>query len=199
MKVVLIASTVLVLVLGAATLLFSCIDVPRTGGPVQVADEIASASSLYTLQTKTLEGELVDLDAYQCQVALVVNVASECGLTSQYWELQALHQELSPRGFAVLAFPSNDFWGQEPGSAEEIRKLCTDKYAITFPIFEKRQVKGEEKDEVYRLLTVELEEPTWNFTKYLLDRDGKVLARFSPSTRPYDPELRAAIEDALAM
>ena len=196
MKTVLISTAVLAL--ATATLLFSCIDIPRTGGPIQVVEETAGAGSLYALQTKTLEGEPIDLAAHQGQVALVVNVASKCGLTMQYRELEALYQELSPRGFTVLAFPSNDFWGQEPGSAEEIRKFCTDEYEITFPLFEKRQVKGEEQDEIYQLLTAELEEPTWDFTKYLVDREGKVLARFSPSTQPSDPELRDAIENALA-
>lgn len=189
--------SLLVLSIVGGLLLLACIQIPRLGGPVQVAADPAASGSLYDLRTTTLEGEPADLSAYRGKVALVVNVASECALTPQYAELEALYEELAPRGFVVLAFPSNDFWGQEPGSPAEIRKFCTKEYEVTFPLFAKREVIGDEKDEVYRLLTAELEEPTWNFTKYLVGRDGQVLARFSPSTKPDDPELRGAIDEAL--
>jgi len=172
------------------------------GGPPQWVEEeagsaTASAPSLYGLETRTLEGETVSLADYEGQVALVVNVASRCGFTDQYGTLQALYDELSPRGFTVLGFPSNDFFNQEPGSAAEIREFCSASFGVTFPLFAKRVVSGDEKDEVFQLLSRDLEEPTWNFTKYLVDRQGRVVARFSPKTEPDDPELRAAIEQLL--
>lgn len=161
------------------------------------AEPVVESESFYSLQTHSLEGDPVELEEFRGQVALVVNVASKCGLTPQYTKLEKLYEELEPRGFAILAFPSNDFGAQEPGTPAEIRTFCTERYDVGFPLFEKRHVKGEEKDEVYEYLTRELEEPTWNFTKYLVDREGRVLARFDPRTEPDDAELRAAIEKAL--
>ena len=170
---------------------------PQLSGEAQLATPAADTASLYELSTRSLEGADVDLAQYRGRVSLVVNVASKCGLTPQYEALEALYEELEPRGFTVLAFPSNDFMGQEPGSPEEIRAFCSDSYGVTFPMFEKRSVKGGELDPVYSLLTQDLEQPSWNFTKYLVDRDGHVIARFAPKTKPDDPELRAAIESAL--
>lgn len=170
---------------------------PQLSGDAQLATAAEDSASLYELSTKSLEGKDVELSQYRGRVSLVVNVASKCGLTPQYEALEALYEELEPRGFTVLAFPSNDFLGQEPGSPEEIRAFCSESYGVTFPLFEKRAVKGEELDPVYSLLTRELEQPSWNFTKYLVDRDGHVVARFAPKTKPDDPELRAAIESAL--
>ena len=153
--------------------------------------------SLYSLQTKTLAGEPADLAQYEGQVALVVNTASKCGLTPQYEGLEALYRDLSPRGFVILGFPSNDFMGQEPGTAEEIAEFCKVNYGVTFPLFAKDSVKGEGKSEVYQVLTAGLEEPTWNFTKYLVDKNGSVVARFGPRTQPDDGKMRQAIEDLL--
>jgi glutathione peroxidase len=163
-----------------------------------VVTQQALAQSLYDLRTRSLEGEPVALDAWRGQVALVVNVASRCGLTPQYAGLEKLYRELASRGFVVLGFPSNDFLNQEPGNAVEIRNFCEMNYGVTFPLFEKVRVKGDRKSEVYRFLTGEYEEPNWNFTKYLVDRDGGVLARFGPRTPPDDPRLRQAIEKALS-
>ena len=167
-----------------------------TPPPVQEAQ--AAASGFYALSTRTLEGEPADLSQFQGQVALVVNVASRCGLTPQYEGLEALHKELLGRGFTVLGFPSNDFRGQEPGSAEEIREFCSTTYGITFPIFEKMVVTGEAKSGVYQFLTEGQDEPNWNFTKYLVAKDGTVLERFDPGTTPDDGDLRKKIEAALA-
>lgn len=153
--------------------------------------------SLYDLTTRTLEGEERPLSEHAGKVALVVNVASKCGFTPQYAGLEALYRELAPRGFTVLGFPSNDFGFQEPGSAEKIRAFCSTKYDVTFPLYEKRHVKGKKKDDVYEFLTREQDEPSWNFTKYLVGRDGRVIARFDKKVKPEDPELRGAIEDAL--
>jgi len=158
----------------------------------------SAEGSLWDLPTRTLEGVDAELKQWQGQVALVVNVASKCGLTPQYTGLEALYQELQEQGLVVLGFPSNDFMGQEPGTPEEIREFCNVNYDITFPLFEKVKVKGGQKCEIYRFLTAGgLEEPTWNFTKYLVGRDGKVIARFGPKTAPDDDELRRAIADAL--
>ena len=138
------------------------------------------------------------LDAYRGKVCLVVNVASKCGLTPQYEKLQALYEELGGDDFEILAFPSNDFMGQEPGSPEEIAAFCEKNYGVTFPMFEKVKVTGDDKDPVYQFLCRDQKEPDWNFTKYLVDRDGKVLHRFAPRTAPDDAELRKMIDDALA-
>jgi glutathione peroxidase len=184
-----------VLLIGGGVVLFNMRGALATG--VQTPEE-SSAGTLWTQQTHTLEGEATSLEPWQGQVVLVVNVASKCGLTPQYEGLEALYQELKDEGFAVLAFPSNDFMGQEPGTAEEIRTFCDSNYQISFPLFEKMPVKGDGKSELYQFLTAGgLEEPTWNFTKYLVGRDGKVAARFAPRTTPDDAQLRAAIATAL--
>lgn len=156
--------------------------------------------SLWDLEPHTLEGQPAPLSQYEGKVALVVNLASKCGLTPQYAGLQSLYQELSGKGLVVLGFPSNDFMGQEPGSPAEIRSFCDANYKVTFPLFEKVKVKGDDKSPVYSFLTAGgLEEPTWNFTKYLVGRDGKVIARFGPRTTPDDPQLREAVVAALAL
>lgn len=156
------------------------------------------SGSLHDFSTHALDGAPTSLRDYRGKVLLVVNVASKCGLTPQYEGLERMHEELGPKGFAVLGFPSNDFGAQEPGTADEIRTFCSSTYGVTFPLFEKRRVKGAEKDAVYRFLTEGLEEPTWNFTKYVVGRDGRVRARFGPKTPPEDAELRAAIDAALS-
>jgi glutathione peroxidase len=154
---------------------------------------------LWDFTSRTLEGEPAPLDDWRGQVVLVVNVASKCGLTPQYTGLEKLYRDRKDQGFAVLAFPANDFMGQEPGSPAEIRQFCSSKYDVTFPMFEKVTVKGDGKCEIYRWLTAGgLEEPSWNFTKYLVGRDGKVIARFGPRTAPDDADLAKAIKQALA-
>jgi len=166
--------------------------------PEAAAAVPADTGFFYDLPARGLLDAQVSLAAYRGKVALVVNVASRCGLTPQYAGLEKLYQELAPKGFVILGFPSNDFLGQEPGTPEEIRAFCDAKYGVTFPLFEKVRVKGDEKSPVYRFLTRELEEPNWNFTKYLVDRQGRVIQRFGPRTPPDDPQLREAIARALA-
>ena len=157
-----------------------------------------AAGVFWDLDTHTLAGEPAELAAWKGKVALVVNVASKCGLTPQYEGLQALYKAHEEDGFVILAFPSNDFMGQEPGSPAEIQEFCSTNFAVTFPLFEKVKVKGDQKGEVYQWLTsTGLEEPTWNFTKYLVGRDGKIIARYAPRTAPDDEELVAAILGAL--
>ena len=169
----------------------------RSLGGVQEAQSQEPGASFYGQSTRTLAGEPVELSEYRGKVALVVNVASKCGLTPQYEGLERLYDELAPRGFVILGFPSNDFMGQEPGTPAEIREFCSVNYGVSFPLFEKVKVKGEQKCDLYRLLTAELDEPDWNFTKYLVDHRGAVVARFGPRTKPGDAALRARIEELL--
>lgn len=155
--------------------------------------------NVYSLSLKTLEGEKADLSQYAGKVTLLVNVASQCGYTPQYQGLQALHAELKDKGFAVLGFPCNDFGAQEPGSAQDIRTFCTTKYKVDFPMFEKLQTKaGNGQSDLYAMLqkaTGKL--PNWNFCKYLVGKDGKVIQFYASGTAPDSKELRAAIEGAL--
>ncbi len=132
-------------------------------------------------------------------MTLVVNVASKCGYTPQYEGLEALHKELAPKGFAVLGFPSNDFGGQEPGSAEEIQQFCKLTYGVTFPMFEKTVTKaGPGQSPIYTYLGQTGNLPAWNFSKYLVGKDGKVIAFYPSKVKPDAPELRDAIAKALA-
>lgn len=153
---------------------------------------------------KTIDGEMVDLDKYQGKVVLVVNVASECGKTPQYEGLQAIYDKYSNNDFVVLGFPSNQFGGQEPGSDAEIKQFCSTEYGVSFPMFSKIEVKGEDAAPLYRYLTKQDVQPVgkgdvqWNFEKFLIGRDGKVVARFSTGTNPDAPEVIKAIEAELA-
>lgn len=159
----------------------------------------SGAGSLYEESASLLGGGEKNLADFAGQVTLVVNVASECGFTPQYEGLQALHDELGPRGFSVLGFPSNEFGGQEPGDARAIRAFCESRFSVTFPLFAKTFTgRGGGQSQVYRVLgraTGSL--PTWNFCKYLVARDGTVLEFFAGDVAPDDPRLRAAIERAL--
>ncbi len=167
-------------------------------GGAQAATGGEAPGTLWAFTPDSLEGKPAPLSQWKGQVALVVNTASKCGLTPQYKGLEALYVEMKDRGFVILGFPSNDFMGQEPGTPEQIRSFCTVNYQVSFPLFAKVKVKGDGKDGLYSWLTGGgLEEPTWNFTKYLVGRDGRVIARFGPRTTPEDPELRAAIDKAL--
>ena len=157
------------------------------------------AGSLYDLKVARLSGEPADLAAYKGKVALVVNVASQCGYTPQYAGLEKLYRELAPKGVVILGFPSNDFGGQEPGTAEEIGQFCQKNYGVTFPMFAKVVTKaGPDQSPVYAFLGESGELPKWNFSKYVVDRNGKVEAFFPSRVAPDAPELRAAIEKALA-
>jgi glutathione peroxidase len=158
----------------------------------------AEPSSLYDLSAAKLGGAEQSLAAYRGKVVLVVNTASECGFTPQYQGLEALYEELAPKGLVILGFPSNDFGGQEPGSAAEIRKFCELRFHVTFPMFEKVRTKGEGQSPVYRFLTRDEPAPKWNFHKYLVGRDGRVVGGFESAITPDSKELRAAVEKALA-
>ncbi|MCK9534188.1 MAG: glutathione peroxidase [Pseudomonas sp.] len=159
-------------------------------------------SALHALTLAALDDTELPLAQFKGRLLLVVNVASECGLTQQYIGLQALYEQYQARGLSVLGVPCNQFGKQEPGSAAEIQNFCTERFGVTFPLAEKLQVNGPDNHPLYRLLAGEgAEFPgdiTWNFEKFLVDGQGRVLARFSPRTEPSDPQLVQAIEEALA-
>ena len=152
----------------------------------------------------SLDGKRVELRDYLGQVVMFVNVASQCGLTPQYAQLQALHQKYSDRGLAVLGFPCNQFGAQEPGDEAEIRTFCTKNYGVDFDMFSKIDVNGKEASDLYKHLTALETKPkgpgkvSWNFEKFLLSRAGKIVARFAPRTRPDDISVVEAIECELA-
>jgi glutathione peroxidase len=146
-------------------------------------------ASIYDFTATSLAGEEVSLKRYEGQVLLIVNTASQCGFTPQYKGLQELHQAFSPRGFAVLGFPCNQFGHQEPGDAREIEQFCSTNYAVTFPMFAKIDVNGSNAHPLYQYLKGEKSgllgsAIKWNFTKFLVDRAGQVVARYAPTAKP---------------
>lgn len=155
-------------------------------------------ASFYAMSTTRLNGQPADLKEYSGKVALVVNTASKCGFTPQYKGLQELYTELAPRGFVILGFPSNDFGGQEPGTAEEIKTFCELNYKVTFPMFSKVVTKaGPDQSPIYTWLGQSGNLPQWNFSKYVIGKDGHIVAFFPSKVTPDAPELREAIEKAL--
>jgi glutathione peroxidase len=192
-------STVLKMLIPGALMALSALSLALHAQAPASSASAAAARSFYDLKTKTLEGKPADLAAYKGKVSLVVNVASKCGYTPQYEGLEKLHSELHDKGFNVLGFPSNDFGGQEPGTPEEIRTFCKLTYGVTFPMFEKVVThQGTEQSPVYGFLSKSGNLPKWNFSKYVVGKDGKVLAFFPSAVTPEDPALRAAISKALA-
>lgn len=157
-----------------------------------------------SFKVKSLKGKEVDLSQYKGKVLLVVNVASKCGYTSQYEQLQDLHEQYNEKGLAVLGFPCNQFGAQEPGSAADIESFCKTKYDVSFDLFEKIDVNGEKQSPLYKYLTSKDTDPKfagpigWNFEKFLIGKDGSVVARFEPKTKPDSPEVIKAIEKELA-
>jgi glutathione peroxidase len=166
---------------------------------------VNSAEGVATnFQVKSIDGETIDLSStYQGKVLLVVNVASKCGLTPQYTGLQKLYDKYKDQGLVILGFPCNEFNGQEPGSEAEIKQFCSTKYNVTFPLFSKIKVNGPEAEPLYKHLTSQVTKPqesgkiSWNFEKFLIGKDGTVVARFSPRTTPDAQELIQAVEQAL--
>lgn len=158
----------------------------------------------HSFKMNSLDGKEVDLDKYKGKVMLAVNVASRCGYTPQYKGLQQLHEKFKDKGLAVVGFPCNQFGKQEPGSAEQIADFCSTEYGVSFDMFEKVDVNGDDACELYQYLTSQDAEPKgkgnvkWNFEKFLIGKDGKVVARFPSSTKPDDKELVELIEKHLA-
>ena len=159
--------------------------------------------SVYDFTLKDNRGKDVNLGQYRGRVLLLVNVASKCGYTPQYEGLQKLYERYKDRGFVVLGFPANNFGGQEPGTDEEIREFCRLNYGVTFPLFSKISVKGEDQHPLFRHLTEKATNPEfggeikWNFNKFLVGRDGRVVARFEPGDKPEDEKVTRAVEEAL--
>ncbi|MAU00851.1 MAG: glutathione peroxidase [Anaerolineaceae bacterium] len=165
----------------------------------QAADK--EESPIYGQTMKSLEGEKVDLSKYKGKVLLIVNVASECGATPQYEQLEALHEKYADQGLAVLGFPCNQFGSQEPGSDSEIAQFCEKNYGVKFDMFSKIEVNGEEQAPLYAHLTSNADDKgpvKWNFEKFLISKDGKIVERFRTRTKPDAPEVVSAIESELA-
>ncbi|MBX3390546.1 MAG: glutathione peroxidase [Phycisphaeraceae bacterium] len=150
-----------------------------------------------------IDGNEVDLSKYKGQVIMIVNVASKCGYTPQYAGLEKLYKEKSGKGFVILGFPANDFGEQEPGTNSEIKAFCSTKYNVTFPMFSKISVRGNEKHPLYKKLSGQPKPlggegvPGWNFTKFLVDRQGNVVARFDSKIKPDDPTLVKKVDELL--
>ena len=160
----------------------------------------AGPATIYDFTMTDIDGKKVELKKYEGKVLLVVNVASQCGLTPHYKGLEAMYRKYKDRGLVVVGFPANQFNGQEPGTDAEIKKFCSEKYDVTFPMFSKIVVKGDGIHPLYSWLvqaTDNKEAIEWNFAKFIVGRDGKVLERFHPTTKPEDTKFVAKIEEAL--
>jgi glutathione peroxidase len=176
---------------------------PPTTMPAMAVSAGQPASPL-DFTVKDIDEKDVNLSDYKGKVVLIVNVASKCGFTPQYTALEKLYMDHKDQGFVIIGFPANNFHSQEPGTDDEIKQFCSSKYSVTFPLMSKISVKGDDKAPLYKFLT---EDPTagdfkgeitWNFNKFLIDRNGNVIARFASPTKPSDPTLVAAVEQALA-
>ena len=177
----------------------------KAGQPQAAADnqkeKPMQAIDYKTVPFKTITGEETNLDAYKGKVVLVVNVASECGYTKQYAGLEKLYLDKKDKGFVILGFPANNFGGQEPGSNAEILKFCQSKFAVTFPMMSKISVVGKDKHELYKYLTEDSAMPgeiKWNFNKFLLDKNGNLVARYESAVTPEDAKLTGAIDKLLS-
>ncbi len=162
----------------------------------------ATAANIYDFTLPSIDGKPMPIADYKGKVILVVNVASRCGYTPQYSALESLYEKYKDKGFVILGFPANNFGGQEPGTNEEIKTFCSRKYNVSFPLYSKVSVKGEDETPVYQYLTKQTKpeisgDIKWNFTKFLVDRNGKVVQRFEPAVTPDSQEVTTAIENLL--
>jgi glutathione peroxidase len=178
-------------------------DTSNTEKKADTMTEQTAAKGPLSFTMTDIDGNEVDLSKYQGKVVLMVNVASKCGLTPQYEALEALNKKYSKQGLAILGFPANNFLGQEPGTNKEIKEFCTSKYGVDFDMFAKISVNGADQHPLYAYLTSKEAghdfggEIEWNFAKFLVGRDGQIIARFSSRTSPSDPEVTSKIEQAL--
>lgn len=157
-------------------------------------------SNIHNFSVNTIDGKSISLSEFRGKTLLIVNVASKCGYTPQYAELQKLYESYKNKGFEVLGFPANNFGAQEPGTNEEIKQFCAVNYDINFPLFAKISVKGHDKHPLYKFITEASDfkgEVEWNFQKYLVDKEGKVVAKFAASVTPYSKEILTAIEKTI--
>ena len=186
----------LVSIIRVSLVLALCNGCSRQEGAVRV-------TSLYDIDVETIEGKTVAMEFYRGKVLLIVNTASKCGFTGQYEGLQSLFEEFENKGLVILGFPSNDFLRQEPGTNAEIKSFCKLNYGVTFPMFAKIRVKGGDQHPLYTYLTSKQTNPefggriTWNFNKFLIARDGRILFRFGSRTKPRDPKLISRLQAAL--
>jgi glutathione peroxidase len=169
---------------------------------VMMAASLFAASSIYTFTLPSIDGKPMPLVDFKGKVVLMVNVASQCGYTPQYSALEALYEKYKDQGFVIAGFPANNFGAQEPGTNEEIKTFCSRKYSVTFPLYAKVSVKGDDQTALYRYLTKDANpsvagEIKWNFTKFLVDRSGNVVQRFEPAVTPDSPEVVSAVEKLL--
>ena len=169
---------------------------------VLMSASLFAASSIYDFTLPSIDGKPMPLADFKGKVILVVNVASRCGFTPQYTALESVYEKYKDQGFVILGFPANNFGGQEPGTNAEIKTFCSAKYSVTFPLYGKVSVKGDDQTPLYKYLTTSANpsfagDIKWNFTKFLVDRNGNVVQRFEPQTTPDSPEVLAAIEKAL--
>ncbi|HEX3748239.1 MAG TPA: glutathione peroxidase [Bryobacteraceae bacterium] len=170
---------------------------------VAMTAALFGASNVLDFSLNSIDGKPAPLSQYQGKVVMIVNVASRCGYTPQYTGLEKIYEKYKDQGFVILGFPANNFGAQEPGTNEEIKTFCSSKYNVTFPMYAKISVKGEDMHPLYRFLTDKQASPAtggdiqWNFTKFLVGRDGKVIARFESAVTPESPQVTGAIEKAL--
>lgn len=163
-----------------------------------------AAPSIYDYTLNSIDGQSTPLSTFKGKVVMLVNVASRCGYTPQYAGLESLYEKYKSQGFVIVGIPANNFMSQEPGTNGEIKTFCRSKYNVQFPMMAKVSVAGADKAPLYQYLTSEEKNPKtggeikWNFTKFLVDRDGKIVARFEPATTPEDPYVSAAVQQALA-
>jgi glutathione peroxidase len=182
-----------------AALAVSATMTPREGTKMSAP----AAKSVYEFTLKDINGKDVKIADYKGKVLLLVNTASQCGYTPQYKGLQMIYQKYQEQGFTVLGFPANNYGGQEPGSNDEIKEFCTMRYKVTFPMFAKISVKGDDQHPLYQYLTSKESNPqyggdvTWNFNKFLVSKSGQIIGRFGSKVEPESPELTGAIEQAL--
>jgi len=168
-----------------------------------MAASLFGASSVLEFTLNSIDGKPAPLAEYRGKVIMIVNVASKCGFTPQYTGLEKIYEKYKSQGFVILGFPANNFGLQEPGTDEEIKTFCSSKYQVTFPMYSKISVKGDDKTPLYQFLTDAKSSPAtggeikWNFTKFLVDRNGKVIARFESAVTPESAEVTGAIEKAL--
>lgn len=196
-----------IILAAAICAVFACGVAPLPGSdegraPVGAGQPATAGKGVVDQTVLSLQGEPVDLTHFRGHPMLIVNTASKCGYTPQYEGLQKLYETYGDRGLVVIGFPSNDFGNQEPGTAEEIGNFCRLNYGVTFPMMAKVHVKGADQAPIYRMLTTETAEEfrgevRWNFTKFLVDGDGRVVARFDSAIEPLDPQVTAAIEALL--
>ena len=193
--------TVRPLMLSLAALFLTAALGPRVA---PAADDSKKPASPLDFKVNDIDGKPVDLSSYKGEVLLIVNTASQCGLTPQYEALQGVYEKYKEKGFAILGFPANEFGHQEPGTDSEIKQFCTANYKVSFPMFSKIVVKGEEIHPLYAYLTGPESNPKfagdipWNFAKFLVNRKGEVVARFAPTDKPDAPKVVEAIEQAVA-